>query len=100
MTALKKTVSILLCILLLAGGAAAGNIPASADVSDYFTYGITSDYAILMKCSDKAEGEITVPDTAGGLPVKAIGREAFKGCGKITKIVLPGIYTRQFPLMP
>lgn len=93
MTALKKTVSILLCILLLAGGAAAGNIPASADVSDYFTYGITSDYAILMKCSDKAEGEITVPDTAGGLPVKAIGREAFKGCGKITKIVLPDSVT-------
>lgn len=39
---------------------------------------------ILAKCSEEAEGEVIIP--AG---VTGIGKEAFKGCDKITSLVIP-----------
>ena len=75
--------------LLMTGGAfpaAEGYVPAlTAFAEDYtelaegvLTYHIFPDHAEVGKCQSTAEGEVTIPSQIGGVPVTAIGANAFE----------------------
>ena len=44
---------------------------------------------IITKCDTSASGNIDIPDIIDGLPVRYIGKYAFKKCEKITSINIP-----------
>jgi hypothetical protein len=52
--------------------------------TDKYGVDFTDNYEILISCPSEYEGSYTVPDG-----VEVIGTDAFKGCEKLTAIVLP-----------
>lgn len=63
---------------------------ASALSEEDFTYEVSEDGASVTVTGYTASGlDVTVPDTIAGLPVKAIGSNAFDGMYSLTSITLP-----------
>ena len=57
------------------------------EITDGFiTYGVYNDHAAVLKCSDKASGEVVIPGEIENLPVTSIGESAFEGCTDIKTI--------------
>lgn len=48
---------------------------------------------VLTDCVTDYNGELTVPETFNGLPVTAIGAEAFRDCSEITSVDMPDSIT-------
>ncbi|MGN1418668.1 MAG: leucine-rich repeat domain-containing protein [Acutalibacteraceae bacterium] len=87
---LRKVLSMLMCIAILASAAVVSSFAAS----DVFTFELTDfGYAELVSCSDSASGKITVPQTVEidgkEYAVKSIGDNAFEKCDSITRITIP-----------
>lgn len=91
----KKFLSVLMCAAMLFGSIAVlGGIAPEASAAyekqeGYLSFKVREDEAVLVDCAENATGEITVPATVGGVPVKRIGDEAFARCTGITKVNLP-----------
>ena len=95
----KKFLAVLMCAAMLFGSVAMlGGIASAAyeKQEGYLNFKVRDDEAVLVSCAQNAMGEITVPATVGGVPVKRIaGGEfmvssgAFEGCKGITKLNLP-----------
>ncbi|MGN0468758.1 MAG: leucine-rich repeat domain-containing protein [Acutalibacteraceae bacterium] len=86
---LRKAMSVLLCIAILASVVAVSSFAASG----VFNFKVTDfGYAELVSCSKSASGEITVPQTVKidgkEYNVKSIGDNAFEGCASITRITI------------
>lgn len=60
----------------------------SSIVSDGFTIDLHLTYAEIRSYTGK-DTVVTIPGSAGGLPVKLIGEAAFRGNSKLTKVILP-----------
>lgn len=56
---------------------------------EQFTYSVSDNKATVTGYLDEPQGDMNIPDSLGGFPVKAIGPNAFEGCSKITEITLP-----------
>ncbi|MBR3553901.1 MAG: leucine-rich repeat domain-containing protein [Clostridia bacterium] len=91
---LKRTLTILLCALLLSSvlsifPVSAAGSPLTFALSTF----VEDDYAILVSCDTNASGKIVVPGTAKidgkTYNVKFIGKKAFSGCDKVTEITIP-----------
>ena len=108
MKTMKKAVSLLLCLILLAGTAAAGgkgfadalaslvdaiSVKASAASIDDLTYEINNGEVTITMCDRSATGEFVIPDTIEGYPVKTIGAQSFSGCDGLTSITIPDSVT-------
>ena len=65
---------------------------ATADEEGVFTYYIADNSAVLTDVKNTAAGEVTVPDTLGGMPVRMIDG-AFRNKTRITSVVLPDSVT-------
>lgn len=76
--------AVLICFFALPGTIQAAD-------ADYLTFTLneTGDGYIVSKCSAFASDELSIPATYEGLPVVAIGREAFLNCSKLTGITIP-----------
>lgn len=104
MKTVKKFLAVLMCAAMIFGSVAMfGGIASAAYEKDGFlTFQIEGDGAVLIKCDESATGEITVPDTIGGVPVKRIASAellggrfgAFGSCEGITKLNLPDSITQ------
>lgn len=57
-----------------------------------FHYNIADGYAMITGCYGDG-GDVTIPATFGGLPVKAIGERAFSYCTRLKSVVLPASVT-------
>ena len=64
------------------------NIPEIHE-PDYLSYQFEEDYAVITGCNISVSGELVIPSTILGYPVKKIGYEAFYGCEEITDIIIP-----------
>ncbi|MBE6695559.1 MAG: hypothetical protein E7587_03815 [Ruminococcaceae bacterium] len=53
------------------------------------TYVIEGDTVTILKCSDKATGEVVIPAEIDGKAVTKIDKNAFEGCKSITSLVIP-----------
>lgn len=101
----KKFLSVLMCAAMLFGSIAVlGGIAPEASAAyekqeGYLSFKVREDEAVLVDCAENATGEITVPATVGGVPVKRLASEpdeimsgghgAFENCTGITKVNLP-----------
>ena len=64
-------------------------IAANADgimTEGQYTYSVTSDIATITDVDESISGDITVPSTLGGYPVRAIDKGAFENCDSITEV--------------
>ncbi len=52
----------------------------------YYSYTVTDNEATITKVSTDIRGDVVIPDTLGGYPVRVIGEYAFKDCYKITSV--------------
>jgi hypothetical protein len=70
---------------------------AIEDQSEYvlnlLTYSQEAGGIVIKTCDTKATGELIIPATIGGLPVKKIESWAFAGCSGLTRIVIPNSVT-------
>ena len=64
--------------------------------AEAFDFRICGDYCVLATCRSKAK-EVVVPQTHYGLPVRAIGRGAFAGRGRLLQVTLPDSLTEIGP---
>ena len=71
-----------LTVVLFAFGTSAVN------EGDYY-YKVENGEAIITDCKISVSGAITIPETLGGYPVKAIGDSAFAACTFLTDITVP-----------
>ncbi len=102
---LEKCLSVILAITILFSSALVGlneldfagilSVDAyAASVDDLsFALNIDGKSYTVASCNSGASGKIVVPDTYMGLPVTAIGSNAFNGCKKITSVTLPDSVT-------
>ena len=62
---------------------------ASTEDPWYLSYKIQEGVAVVTDCDGSLVGEVVVPPTLGGYPVRRIGIRAFFGCYKITSVYIP-----------
>jgi len=60
----------------------------AADVSD-LSYNNNGEYISIYDCNQDASGELIIPETIEGLPVKIIGQSAFWDCTILTSVSIP-----------
>lgn len=98
---MKRTLFITLLILLLCYILPTGliGLTANAETSGYYTYTVSNGEATITDCDDSISGDITVPSTLGGYPVKTIGSFAFYKCSQITNIIIPDSITEMIDVV-
>lgn len=68
--------------------------PGWGNILNFVLNGDGRSYSIKsVKNDDEIAGEIQIPEMYQGYPVTAIQNEAFYGCGRLTKVVLPDSIT-------
>jgi len=65
----------------------------AAYVLNVLTYSQEAGGIVIKTCDTKATGELIIPATIGGLPVKKIKNWAFAGCSGLTRVVIPNSVT-------
>ncbi len=61
---------------------------ASAENEGPYVYEINSGEVTITDCDMSLEGDVIIPETLGGIPVTAIGDNAFYYCGGITSVTM------------
>ncbi len=59
------------------------------DPLEHFTYEVKNGEVTVTKVDTAISGNVTIPSELGGLPVVAIGENAFADCAKLTGITIP-----------
>ncbi|MBQ9860906.1 MAG: leucine-rich repeat domain-containing protein, partial [Clostridia bacterium] len=86
---MKKIVVVTLFVALLLGVLLLATFSVGAATSGYYTYYVSGNEATITDVDTYIKGDITVPSTLGGYPVKHIKSYAFYNCDEITGITLP-----------
>ena len=61
----------------------------SAETEGPFQYYAGENEVTIFKCDSSVKGHLDIPETLGGLPVKAITNQAFFGCLDLTSVTIP-----------
>ena len=89
---MKKMISILLSVALFlsvfpVSVFAAGS--TNENTESGYTYTVENGEATITGCDDSITGDVVLPDTLGGYPVRHIGDYAFTSCKNLTEIYIP-----------
>ncbi len=68
---------------------AAAALPLQAAGLDDLTWSTTGGEVTITDCEPAASGDLVIPATIGGLPVTAIGDNAFRSCDILSSITIP-----------
>ena len=92
---MKKVLSLILAVCLIAVCIPASVLSVSADAQIYenLAYVIDNGEAIIVDCNPEAEGTVTIPNLLSGRPVTTIYDGAFAECALITKVDIPSSVT-------
>lgn len=95
MKKLKKSISMLLVISIIAGIFAMCGVTAFAedDILSYLTYEIIDGEVTITDCDTSISGAVVIPDTIDGYPVTVLGERVFSECIDIENIDLPETIT-------
>ncbi len=91
---MKKSISIVLVLSIIAGLFAMCGVTAFAEennILDYITYEIDDYYGgvVITSCDPSISGDVVIPNTIEGQPVKVIDMYAFSDCDGITSVYIP-----------
>lgn len=91
----KRMISLMLVLSVILSSISAMGVVANASSTDIFRFGTWEPedgeaYAYLISCDTTASGNVRVPATYDGYPVKYITEGAFKDCVNISSIVFEG----------
>ena len=93
----SKFISCLLAAVMMLGVLPLGGVNASAYYYDGpYQYGFAHfgcDCAVIIDFDELYEGDVEIPSTLGGLPVKVIDSSAFSHCENITSVIIPDSVT-------
>ena len=60
------------------------------DVDGYtWTYRVSNGGATIRSVAPKPSGDVSIPQTLGGVPVKVIGASVFRECEGLTSVIIP-----------
>lgn len=90
---MKRTFKNLALILMLVVAFAFVAMQASAADASVLTFANCEGGVMVSDCKDDASGELEIPAEYNGKKVVKIGDNAFDGCTKLTKVVLPADIT-------
>ncbi len=90
---MKKSISVMLVLSIIASLFAMCGVTAFAenDIMDYITYEIDDYYGgvVILSCDPSISGDVVIPNTIEGYPVKVIDMHAFAECDGITSVYIP-----------
>ena len=88
--AFKKVVSLMLVAMMFSGIAMTGVTAFAAEsfTENGFIYAVIDETATITGYEDTLTGDVVIPETLGGYPVTAVGKEAFKFC-TMTSLYIP-----------
>ena len=88
---LKKFLAFVMTVVMVLTAVPFGGLTFSASAEDegYYTYTVENGEATITDCDESISGEVVIPDTLGGYPVKSIGIYAFEDCTGLTSITIP-----------
>ena len=90
---MKKSISIILVMTIILGIFAMCGVTAFAenDIMNYITYEIDDYYGgvVITSCDPSISGDVVIPNTIEGQPVKVIDMYAFAECDGITSVYIP-----------
>ena len=89
----KFVLGLLAAAVVLCVCALPKTIWAASESDLTFTLNETGDGYIVSDCNSAAVGELVIPASYEGLPVTAIGDEAFRECRKLTGVTIPNSVT-------
>ena len=91
---MKKLCLSLLCLCLVVACIILLPTPAYAVTEGDYTYEVSNGGATILAVNYKISGDVVIPATLGGYPVRMIGDRAFSGCNSMTSVVIPEGVTR------
>lgn len=86
---MKKTLSILLSIVMLLSITAGLNFSAYANTSGDYEYEVLDDGTAQITKYNGNGSNLTIPSKLDGCTVTSIGKWAFSGCSKLTSVTIP-----------
>ena len=91
---MKKSISLVLVLSIIASLFAMCGVTAFAEennILDYITYEIDDYYGgvVITSCDPSISGDVVIPNTIEGQPVKVIDMYAFSDCDSITSVYIP-----------
>ena len=90
---MRKVMSILLSILLLAVCVPLGAVSVTAASVDDLEYTIADGEVTITGCAYSASGKLVIPATIEGYPVTSIGDYALRDCTSLTSVTIPDSVT-------
>ena len=93
---MKKLSSLILALSIIAGIFAMCGVSAFAedDILNYLTYEIVDGEVTITDCAESISGDVILPDTIDGYPVKTLGNYAFRDCVNLISITIPDSVTK------
>ena len=85
---MKKIVSVLLAMLLLALCLPVGVSAEVVSAEDYLIYTLVDGTYTVTDCVESYVGDVVIPAEKDGIPVTAIGNTAFFGCQQLSAVTI------------
>lgn len=89
MTRFKKSISIILSVLILISVFTVVPLTATAESSGDYEYSVRTDGSVMITGYNGSESELVIPKTIDGKNVTIIGERAFRGNTNIVNVTLP-----------
>lgn len=88
MFSIKKTVSLLLTLMMIIGVVTVAPFTSSAKTSGDYEYAILDDGTIEITEYDGTDSELTIPSELDSYKIKSIGEAAFCCCNSLTSVTV------------
>lgn len=93
---MKKLLSLIIAIAIVIttfAGLSINFTVSAESYYSYYTYTQKNGEATITYVTDDIRGDITIPSSLGGYPVKHIGEQAFYLCTQLTSVTIPDSVT-------